>query len=388
MKLLIVSPKFHPVIGGGETYVLNTAKRLHDAGYTVSVAVEPHAARDTGLYPFAVFELEGLSDTNLNIISATSNMHKLLAKLQPDIIHVHGYFALLVTALCNNDIPAIASIHSTPVWGERIIGGMYSFEAELGFARKIVQAACPKLVTAANAVYAEAAKKVVQDVAPVSVVPYPVDLEFFSQLPSTHLRRQFGLDKNDKLILLPSRIIERKGIKEAVFALAKLPENYRLCLPAAFEPLDKAYWANITNNPIYLRVRKRILIPKKKIQYSDMPELCAACDVIAMPSYYEGAPVATVEAMASGKPFVGADSQGINSFINNQVNGVLVPKKSIDELAKALMYAAENPEISSKRAQQAQKDIQYLSWNEQLPQLEQIYKQYASIEAPTTTLRN
>jgi glycosyltransferase involved in cell wall biosynthesis len=60
-----------------------------------------------------------------------------------------------------------------------------------------------------------------------------------------------------------------------------------------------------------------------------MPAVYGATDIVAMPSYYEGAPVATVEAMASGKPFVGADSQGINGFINHRGNGLLVPQKNV-----------------------------------------------------------
>lgn len=41
ISVLIVSPKFHPVIGGGETYVLNSAQRLYESGLQVFVAVEP-----------------------------------------------------------------------------------------------------------------------------------------------------------------------------------------------------------------------------------------------------------------------------------------------------------------------------------------------------------
>ncbi len=77
------------------------------------------------------------------------------------------------------------------------------------------------------------------------------------------------------------------------------------------------------SSQIFQRVKRRLIIPSKEFQYFDMPRLYAACDIVAMPSYYEGAPVATVEAMASGKPFVGADSQGINSFIRHNENGLL-----------------------------------------------------------------
>lgn len=90
MKLLIVSPKFHPIIGGGETYVLNSAKRLHQHGAEVHMAVEPHHKRKLGDYPFTVHEVEGLSDNSLDVIKATANLSKLIVDINPDILHVHG----------------------------------------------------------------------------------------------------------------------------------------------------------------------------------------------------------------------------------------------------------------------------------------------------------
>jgi glycosyltransferase involved in cell wall biosynthesis len=180
MKILIISPKFHPIIGGGETFVLNSIKRLYDAGIDVSIAVTPNSSRKMTDYPFRVHEVEGLSDSDMSIIEATKSLNSLIKREKPDILHVHGYFALLITGFCNtSDIPVIASIHSTPVWDERIVGGMDDFEVELNFARKALAVGKPKILTAANEVYADAARKIVQSKHEVVVLPYPVDSDSF-----------------------------------------------------------------------------------------------------------------------------------------------------------------------------------------------------------------
>src|SRR5690606_9601949 len=137
----------------------------------------------------------------------------------------------------------------------------------------------------------------------VITLPYPVDLEYFNNETDVSMRGDFGLTPSDILLLVPSRIIERKGIREAVLALTKLPDTYYLCLPAAVEPLDPAYWASIQREPDFASIKHRVLIPKRPLLYDDMPKLYAASNIVVMPSYYEGAPVATVEAMTSGKPF-------------------------------------------------------------------------------------
>lgn len=376
MKVLIVSPKFHPVIGGGETYVLNLARSLHGAGVEVSVAVEPHKDGRADMFDFEVHEVAGLSDSRLDVINGTSNLYDLIQKIKPDLIHVHGYFALLAAGFAGlNSIPIIASIHSTPVWGERIVGGMSAFEVELTFARNIVRSARPVLLTAANDVYAEAAKKVVSEEVPVRVVPYPVDVDYFSSPPTSSFREEYGIPEDAVLITVPSRVIERKGIKEAVFALARLPDNFFMCLPGAAEPLDVKYWESIVASDAYEKVKNRLVIPDKKPTYNQMSALYGVTQIVAMPSYYEGAPVATVEAMASGRPFVGADSQGINGFIKHEVNGLLVPQKNSEALADAILRMNEDGGLADRLSRQAQKDIAYLSWEVQLPKTLEIYKE-------------
>lgn len=375
MKVLIISPKFHPIIGGGETYILNTADRLQQAGISVEVAAEPHNERKIKDYNFRVHEINGLNDNNANLLESVSGLHQLLDQLKPDIIHVHGYVPLMLVALAKpSGIPLIASVHSTPVWGERIIGAMDSFDTELTFARNVVSFARPRLLTAANKVYADAAERIAKKHSEVIVMPYPIDINHFSERDGTGMRNSLGVGPKDVLILTPSRIIERKGIKEAVFALNYLPENYYLCLPCAVEPLDQPFWDAITSDERYRNVQNRVLIPSKRVLYEDMPLLYAASDVVAMPSYYEGAPVATVEAMAAGKPFVGANSQGINSFIRSGENGLLVPKQNIIRLADAIRSLASNENLKQRLSKQARKDIAHLSWDVQLPRLLNAYK--------------
>jgi glycosyltransferase involved in cell wall biosynthesis len=353
----------------------------------MKLAVEPNSDRETDKYPFKVVEINGLSDIVLDTSKASPALRGLIGSFKPDVIQAHGYFALRALAQADQpQVPIIASIHSTPVWGERIVGNIGSFEEELQFAREVLDESKPKLMTAANKVYADAAKKISQTRVPVKVMPYPVDLNYFYKKDGKKIRDEFGLSSSDILIMTPSRIIERKGIKEIVGALGLLPDKFYLCLPAAFDPLDKDFWKSITETKNYQQIKDRIKIPNHIMLYDDMPYLYSASDIIAMPSYYEGAPVATVEAMTSGKPFVGADSQGINSFIRDGINGLLVPKGSVTELAEAIISVSTNHELVAQMTAQARQDIAYLSWDVQLSQLLKVYE--AIIDKTSSTSKN
>ncbi|CAN5710689.1 hypothetical protein BH23PAT2_BH23PAT2_03000 [soil metagenome] len=228
---------------------------------------------------------------------------------------------------------------------------------------------------AANDVYATAAEKLAPERVPVVSFPYPLLPRYFELHDRGRYRDAFRLKPSDILITVPSRIIERKGIKEAVIAISKLPDNFFLCLPCAINPLDHEYWHGIETSKEFKKAQKRILIPKKAMLPEEMPYLYAASDIILMPSYYEGAPVATVEAMAAKKPFIGANSQGINGFIRHMENGLLVPKKSTDEIVGAVMTLVSDESLQHILIAQALEDVRNISWEFQLPKLLEVYQQ-------------
>lgn len=373
MKILIVSPKFHPVVGGGETFVLNSAQELHRAGHEVLVAVEPHERRNAHQYKFPVKEVAGLSDDSLQLVPAVDGLFSLIEAFKPDIIHAHGYFALLVVGLCKPISPLVASIHSTPVWGERLVGGMSDFKQEESFARTILSFVKPDIVTAANSVYLESAQRLASPPTKAVIFPYPILPIFYRKHGSQEFRTIFELKPNDVLLCVPSRIIERKGIMEAVESLHYLPENYYLCLPCAVHPMDKDYWLSVQRVIGEQSLDQRILLPKQEILHEDMPRLYAASDIVLMPSYYEGAPVATVEAMAARIPFIGANCQGINGFIRDGENGLLVPIHDPKALSNAILRLSSDKNLQHLFIEQAAKDVEALSWSVQLKKLEELY---------------
>lgn len=352
--------------------VLNNYKK---SGQEVVIAVEPLKDRIISNYSYPVIEIPGLSDSNFNVLEAPNGLYSLIKSYQPNIIHVHGYFGLLALGLCEQDIPIVVSIHSTPIWGNRIIGEMGGFEQERIFAEQILNLTKPRVITGANKVYTSAAKKLAPRGVMVKEFPYPILDEFYNKHDSSIFRKRFKLGNKDILFTVPSRIIERKGIRESVNALAKLPQNFYLCLPSAINPLDRSYWDLICNSTEYKSVAKRVIIPDQEILHDQMPFLYSASDLIVMPSYYEGAPVATVEAMASRRPFIGADSQGINYFIRHNQNGILVPQKTSRELATAIFGLAYDKNLQKRLISRAYKDVGELSWKIQLSNLLTLYKE-------------
>lgn len=87
-----------------------------------------------------------------------------------------------------------------------------------------------------------------------------------------------------------------------------------------------------------LRDHVRLLGPR-----DDVAALMAAADLIVHPSHEEGFSNTILEAMAAGKAVVATAVGGIPEAVEEGVTGVLVPPRSPERLAEALLSLLENP---------------------------------------------
>jgi glycosyltransferase involved in cell wall biosynthesis len=76
---------------------------------------------------------------------------------------------------------------------------------------------------------------------------------------------------------------------------------------------------------------------------SDMPRVMAAIDILVSPSRHEGMGRVNVEAMAAGKPVVGAKGTGIEEVVVDGETGFLVAPADTDALADRLARLAADP---------------------------------------------
>ena len=77
-----------------------------------------------------------------------------------------------------------------------------------------------------------------------------------------------------------------------------------------------------------------------------------------MPSYREGVPRSTQEAMAIGRPIITTDVPGCRETVIDGVNGFLVEKWQPQALAEKMIYFIEHPEQIEKMGLESYKMAQ------------------------------
>jgi glycosyltransferase involved in cell wall biosynthesis len=84
---------------------------------------------------------------------------------------------------------------------------------------------------------------------------------------------------------------------------------------------------------------------------SDLPNVYAAIDIVALTSRNEGTPVTLIEAMAAGRPVVATDVGGVADLVEHGTNGLLVPAGDMRMFGEALARLARDPDERNRLGQ-------------------------------------
>lgn len=148
------------------------------------------------------------------------------------------------------------------------------------------------------------------------------------------LRTDFNIAPSTKVVIMVSRMIWSKGVREFTDAAetiskAGISARFLLIGPVDLESPD--------------RVPKEYLESKNSSFFSylgfraDVRELMALADVVTLPSYYrEGVPLVLLQALAMGKPIVTSDNVGCRETVEEGRNGYLVPIRNSQAFAGAV----------------------------------------------------
>ncbi|MFX0201535.1 MAG: glycosyltransferase, partial [Candidatus Hodarchaeota archaeon] len=100
----------------------------------------------------------------------------------------------------------------------------------------------------------------------------------------------------------------------------------------------------------------------------------AACDVLALPSGYEGFGQVLVEAMAQGKPVVATKKGSIPWLISSGKEGLLVDYGDPVELAEALITVLEDKKRARVMGRAGRKKAEKFTYDKLAKQLAEIYE--------------
>lgn len=173
--------------------------------------------------------------------------------------------------------------------------------------------------------------------------PTPGDAEIAA------LRRQWGLQAQDGVILSVGRLSPEKGHIDLITAfrqwLAVSPPQQRFAL------------LMVGDGPDRQRLEKAAADLGDRVRFlghqADVWPLYFIADIFVLPSHSEGSPLVLLEAMAAQRAIVATAVGGTPETVEDDVSAVLVPPGNVGQLSAALRQLSADPDRRNRLGRSA-----------------------------------
>jgi glycosyltransferase involved in cell wall biosynthesis len=199
----------------------------------------------------------------------------------------------------------------------------------------------------------------------VRLIPNAVDTELFKP----------GGKREDDLVVWVGRFVPEKGLDYLIKAIKIIISDFKFTdirlLLVGYGPWKRrimrlAYECGLTE--------KFVGFTKRALSRAEVARVLSKAAIFVLPSLREGLPLSLLEAMACELPVIGSDAPGINDVIINGENGLLVPAKDPEALAKAILTLLTDTNLRRKLGQEARKlAIEKYCWNSVINKIEGVY---------------
>ncbi len=152
--------------------------------------------------------------------------------------------------------------------------------------------------------------------------------------------------------LLIARLLAEKGVREYVEAAKDIRRNRPEVEFHLAGDLDTNPGA-LSRNEVEAWVSAGDIIWHGHLV--DVREIIAAASVYVLPSYREGKPRSTQEAMAMGRPVITTDAPGCRDTVDEGVNGFKVPVGDAEALATAMRRFIDDPTLIGKMGRESRR---------------------------------
>jgi glycosyltransferase involved in cell wall biosynthesis len=168
----------------------------------------------------------------------------------------------------------------------------------------------------------------------------------FTPEQSRAKRRELGIPEGHKVVGMVGRYVWEKGYREFFEAARTIVrEDENVSFVTVGVPLDSERDPVDFSALREMGIEERFFVLKSR---SDMPELYALMDVVALPSYREGFPRSLMEAAAMSKPLVASDVSGCRQAVVDGENGYLVPAGDASALASKIKLLLDDPALAAR----------------------------------------
>ena len=342
--------------GGAQRYVYDLTTSLQRENYEVAVAVGGHGLLAENL-KLAGVRIVGIPhlERDINFLKemfSTIYLWKIFKDERPDIIHLNsskvgGLGALAAKALKLWDRWDRKGTERTE-WNPRVIFTVHGwafnerrnfiFQGVIYFLQWFTAFLSDRIIILSRHDYRQAIEMPLIENEKFALLSLGIKMPEF--LPAEKAREFLKIDVKQKNIIgTIAEFTKNKGLEYLIGGIKKLKASAEDGSASGGKNFKTII---IGNGEDFEKIKKEI--DDKKLQddiilagfVMGASKYLKAFDIFILPSLKEGLPYVILEAMNAGLPIVASSVGGLTDLIENEKNGILVPPKNPDEIAKAL----------------------------------------------------
>jgi glycosyltransferase involved in cell wall biosynthesis len=201
-----------------------------------------------------------------------------------------------------------------------------------------------------------------------------VDVERFKGIAGGEVREELNLGKEAKLVGVVANLRRSKGYEYFVRAARRISDFVPEARFIAVGEIDETIRASILELIRQLELEGRFFLLGFR---SDIPQILNDLDVFVLSSTDEGLSIATIEAMAAGRPVVVTRSGGPQEIVDDGRTGFLVPPADPQAIAEKVCEILLRPELGARFGESAQSEVRSrFALSKMISEYEALYQRF------------
>ncbi len=354
LNIAFYTDSYLPAVDGVVSSMLNFKRELERRGHNVYIFTSGRRGQkhEKGVIVYPGVRFKPYPQYNIAIFPFNSVSR--LKELHIDVIHAQTPFVMGFAGLIAAKFgryPIVGTFH-TMINNKSVIEEYYPRNRGLKRLTKkylwlytqFFYSKCNMTIAPSHSIQKYLAKRGIRN---TTVVPNSVDVNAFEGASGSRIRKRLGIGRGERMVLYLGRMSREKRLDvmlRACKVLAKRDVNARFVFgghgPAEEHCKHLAERLGIGGRVNFLGF----------VEKEELPGLYAAADAFCMPSTFETQGIVCLEAMASGKPVVGADFLALKDLIKNGKNGERFMPGDYTSCANKIERVLNNPEAYRKSA--------------------------------------
>ncbi|MGD6966794.1 N-acetyl-alpha-D-glucosaminyl L-malate synthase BshA [Rossellomorea vietnamensis] len=361
----------YPTVGGSGVVATELGKLLAERGHEIHFITSSVPFRLNRMYPNIYYHQVEVSQYSVFQHApydiALANKMAVVAKRENlDILHVHyavphAVCAILAKQMADTDLKIVTTLHGTDI---TVLGYDPSLTEAIRFG--IEQS---DHVTAVSHALVDQTYSLITPDKDIETVYNFIDERVYRKVDSEHLKKEYGLLPEEKVIIHVSNFRGVKRVQDVVQAFSRIAKEIPAKLLLVGDGPEMTVICQLVRE---LGIKEKVLFLGKQ---DSLEELYSLSDLMLLLSEKESFGLVALEAMACGVPCIGTDIGGIPEVIEDGVNGYICPLGAVDSVSEKAVSLLTNEKLYQDLSENALKTARTkFHWSKIVDQYEQIYR--------------